>query len=107
MKPIDKLTEPWEDIRNESLRNPEVAALYLNLIFEDGNEDEIRSALRHVIEANNDAVSPSIQKNIVEMTSLMRRHGLALTIRPISRRHRAVKSPTSARSRRVPPSSAQ
>ncbi|HZK76016.1 MAG TPA: hypothetical protein VFD13_03825 [Candidatus Kapabacteria bacterium] len=99
MKSIDRLTEPWEDIRSESLRNPEVAALYLNLILEDGNDEEIRSALRHVMEANDDALPRSIQKNIAETSSLMRRHGLALSVRPIPRTSRTLAPSRKSRAR--------
>ena len=93
------LTEPYEELRKRHLRNPEVAAAYLTVAFEEGDPDEIRDSIRRVMEANNDAVPASIQKNIAETTSLMRRHGLALTIRPIGRPLRALKPVRKPRAR--------
>lgn len=87
------LTEPYDELRKRHLRNPEVAAEYLTLAFQEGNPDEIRDSIRRVMEANNDVMPKSVERSLAEMSSRMGRHGLTLTIQPAKRIHRTLKPP--------------
>ena len=45
-------TESWESFRNEELRNPEIASVYLSDVFETGTPREILQAIDRVLSAN-------------------------------------------------------
>lgn len=46
-----RLTEPFEDLLDETLRTPEEARAYLLAVMEDGDFDELLFALQDVVRA--------------------------------------------------------
>lgn len=44
--------KPWKSIRDQELRDPEIASAFLSEVFETGTPDEIVLAVQYVLEAN-------------------------------------------------------
>lgn len=74
----DMPTKPWKSIRDEELRDPEIASAFLSEVFETGSRTEIALALQYVLEANGAKPEPNNLDELVQLRSL----GLRLSITP-------------------------
>ena len=86
MNNSDHRTEDYSALRMSLLRDPEVASAYLNEAFEQGGPDEIASAVRHVMEANNDQAGALETKYISEVLRRISAYGLSLSFHPSTAR---------------------
>lgn len=98
-------SRPHEEAVIEELRNdPEYAAGYLNAVLEDGNQQELMTALRRIAKAFGGVpklaeqaelnakslyrtLSPQGNPELKSLTSLLKAMGMRLAVQPITHNH--------------------